>query len=69
MSFGPLRCLTLHNRLRLGARSEVERPLQRFVRRICLEPETIAKVRITDFDGRQWKKHAHELEHFSQEGV
>ena len=35
----------------------------------CLEPETIAKVRITDFDGRNWEKHALELEHFSQEGV
>jgi hypothetical protein len=35
----------------------------------CLEPETIAKVRITDFDGRNWEKHGLELEHFSQEGV
>lgn len=35
----------------------------------CLEPETIANVRITDFDGRNWEKHAQELQHFSQEGV
>jgi hypothetical protein len=35
----------------------------------CLEPETIAKVRITDFDGRNWEKHADDLKHFSQEGV
>jgi hypothetical protein len=35
----------------------------------CLESETIAKVRITDFDGRNWEKHAQELQHFSQEGV
>jgi len=35
----------------------------------CLEPETIAKIRITDFDGRNWEKHADELKHFSEEGV
>ena len=35
----------------------------------CIEPETIANVRITDFDGRNWEKHARELQHFSQEGV
>ena len=35
----------------------------------CLEPETIVKIRITDFDGRNWEKHAEELKLFSQEGV
>ena len=35
----------------------------------CLEPETVALVRITDFDGRNWEKHADELRHFSREGV
>ena len=35
----------------------------------CLEPETIAKIRITDFDGRNWEKHADDLKHFSEEGV
>jgi len=35
----------------------------------CLKPETIAGVRITDFDGRHWEAHAHELAHFSQDGV
>lgn len=35
----------------------------------CLEPETIATARITDFDGHNWEKHAHELKHFSQERV
>ena len=35
----------------------------------CLESETIAKVRITDFDGRNWEIHADELKQFSQEGV
>jgi hypothetical protein len=35
----------------------------------CLEPETIAIVRITDFDGKNWEKHAEELKHFSQDGV
>jgi hypothetical protein len=35
----------------------------------CLEPETIAKIRITDFDGQNWEKHANDLKHFSQEGV
>jgi hypothetical protein len=27
----------------------------------CLRPETIAKVRVTSFDGRNWELHAHEL--------
>jgi hypothetical protein len=35
----------------------------------CLDPETIDKVRITGFDGRNWEKHADELQHFSQEDV
>ena len=35
----------------------------------CLEPETITNVRITNFDGRNWEKHANGLKHFSQEGV
>ena len=35
----------------------------------CLEPETIAKVHITDFDGRNWEKYADELKSFSREGV
>jgi hypothetical protein len=35
----------------------------------CLEPETIAEVRVTDFDGRNWEEHAKELEHLSEEGV
>ena len=35
----------------------------------CLDPETISKVRITNFDGRNWEKHADELKHFSQDGV
>jgi hypothetical protein len=29
----------------------------------CLRPETIASVRITAFDGRNWEAHAHELVH------
>ena len=35
----------------------------------CLDPETIALVRITDFDGRNWEEHADELKHLGQEGV
>ena len=35
----------------------------------CLEPETIARIRITDFDGQNWEKHAEELKHFSQNDV
>ena len=35
----------------------------------CLKPETIAEIRITNFDGRHWETHAHELAHLSQEGV
>jgi hypothetical protein len=31
----------------------------------CLDPETVALVRITDFDGRNWEEHADELKHFS----
>src|SRR5574339_591834 len=29
----------------------------------CLEPRTIAKLRITPFDGRNWERHAAELAH------
>ena len=32
----------------------------------CLDPETIALVRMTDFDGRNWEEHADDLKHFSQ---
>ena len=32
----------------------------------CLDTETIALVRITDFDGRNWEEHADELKHLSQ---
>jgi hypothetical protein len=35
----------------------------------CLEPETVASIRITRFDGRHWEAHAHELAHLSTEGV
>ncbi len=35
----------------------------------CLDPETVALVRITDFDGRNWEEHADELKHFSQDSV
>jgi hypothetical protein len=35
----------------------------------CLEPDTIAMVRVTDFDGQNWEKHADELKHFSEKGV
>lgn len=35
----------------------------------CLEPETIAKVLITNFDGQNWEKNANDLKHFSQESV
>jgi len=35
----------------------------------CLEPETIAAVRVTDFDGRHWEAHADRLGNLSREGV
>jgi hypothetical protein len=35
----------------------------------CLEPETIAKVRIKDFDGLNWEERAIQLKHLSEEGV
>lgn len=35
----------------------------------CLEPGTITTIRITDFDGRNWEDHAHQLEHLSRDGV
>jgi hypothetical protein len=35
----------------------------------CLDPETIAAVRVTDFDGRNWEAHADRLRNLSREGV
>ena len=35
----------------------------------CLVPETIAEIRVTDFDGLNWEKRAAKLKHLSQEGV
>ena len=35
----------------------------------CLEPATIEKITIEDFDGRNWEDHAHTLEHLSRNGV
>ena len=35
----------------------------------CLEPETIVKCQVPDFDGRNWEAHAGDLEHLSREGV
>ena len=35
----------------------------------CLNPETVALVRITDFDGDNWEEHADELKHLSQDHV
>ncbi len=35
----------------------------------CLEPATISRIHITDFDGRNWEDHAHQLEHLSREHV
>jgi hypothetical protein len=35
----------------------------------CLRPETIVSITISDFDGRNWDQHAHELEHLSRNGV
>lgn len=31
----------------------------------CLSPETISRVVVRSFDGRNWEKHAHELAHLS----
>jgi hypothetical protein len=31
----------------------------------CLDPATIASVRVRTFDGRNWEAHAHELAHLS----
>ncbi|MCU0234759.1 MAG: GFA family protein [Thermoanaerobaculales bacterium] len=31
----------------------------------CLDPATIASVRVRAFDGRNWEAHAHELAHLS----
>jgi hypothetical protein len=35
----------------------------------CLEPETIAEIRVSDFDGLNWEESAAELKHLSREGV
>jgi len=35
----------------------------------CLEPDTISRIHITDFDGRNWEDHAHQLEHLSRHDV
>jgi hypothetical protein len=35
----------------------------------CLDPETIATVRVTDFDGRNWEANADRLRNLSREGV
>jgi hypothetical protein len=35
----------------------------------CLDPSTIDSVAIEGFDGRNWERHAHELEHLSMEDV
>ena len=31
----------------------------------CLSPDTIAAVRVRDFDGRNWEAHAHEIAHLT----
>lgn len=33
----------------------------------CLDPATVERVRVRDFDGRNWEAQAHELEHLSRE--
>jgi len=33
----------------------------------CLDRRTIAKIRITQFDGRNWEQHAAELAHYSRD--
>jgi len=33
----------------------------------CLDPETVRKVTVTPFDGRNWEQHAAELAHLSRE--
>jgi hypothetical protein len=35
----------------------------------CLQPETITEIHVKDFDGRQWERHAHTLEHLSDDDV
>jgi len=35
----------------------------------CLDPSTIRKIEIRDFDGRNWEDHAHRLEHLSRDDV
>ena len=35
----------------------------------CLEPETVASIRVQDFDGRHWEEHALELTHLSRDDV
>jgi len=33
----------------------------------CLEPQTIANIKITQFDGQNWEKHAAALAHYSSD--
>jgi len=33
----------------------------------CLDPETIADMRVTPFDGRDWERHAGKLAHLSRD--
>lgn len=33
----------------------------------CLDPGTVAKIRVSHFDGRNWELHAHELAHLTEE--
>jgi hypothetical protein len=35
----------------------------------CLEPETIAALRIVTFDGRHWEDNAHDLAHLTDGGT
>ena len=35
----------------------------------CLEPETIQRIQVTNFDGRNWEIHAEDLADLSKEGV
>ena len=34
----------------------------------CLDPGTVTAMRIRDFDGRNWERHAAELAHLSRDG-
>jgi hypothetical protein len=33
----------------------------------CLDPSTIADIRVREFDGRNWEAHGHELAHLTRE--